>query len=400
MDRKTLLIGLALGALSALGPLATDMYLGALPSMASDLGGTDADMQLSVMTFFAGFTLGQLFYGPISDRTGRKPMVYVALSIFAIASLGCLFAATADQLLALRFLQGIGGSIGMVISTAVIRDLFTGHAATKLMSLVVLVLGISPILAPLVGSLILEVGTWRVIFAVLTGFAVLCAILVSALLPETRMQELRIHSKPADALKWYSRLLVSRSFIPYAGTLALVQGGFFAYIAGSSFVLINVYGLSPLVYSLVFGFNAVGLGIGTQIAARLSQRIGTRSIVKACTLVYAGAAVLLLAMQLGGAANLISVCTLLFVLVTALGGIMPSCNILTMESHGAIAGTAAALMGALGFGAGAASSFAIGLFDDGTALPMIAVIAGCAVASTLVAHLTFRDAKLAQPERA
>jgi DHA1 family bicyclomycin/chloramphenicol resistance-like MFS transporter len=376
------------------------MYLAALPRMAGELGATDAQVQMSVMTFFAGFTLGQLFYGPISDRTGRKPMVYVALVIFALASLGCMFAATNDQLLAFRFLQGIGGSIGMVISTAVIRDMFTGHAATRLMSLVVMVLGISPILAPLAGSLILEVGSWRIIFGVLTGFAILCAVLISLFLPETRMAELRKQSKPSHALHWYASLLVSRSFIPYAGTLALVQGGFFAYIAGSSFVLINVYGMTPLAYSLVFGLNAVGLGIGTQIAARLSPRIGTKAVVKACTLVYALAAVLLLASELAGLGNIWTVCGLLFVLVTALGGIMPSCNILTMESHGAISGTAAALMGALGFGAGALSSFAIGLFDNGTALPMISVIALFAILSAIVALSTFGEQKIPQAERA
>jgi len=400
MDKKTLLIAITLGALSALGPLATDMYLGALPVMAGNLGATDAQIQLSVMTFFAGFTLGQLFYGPISDKTGRKPVVYVALVLFALGSVGCLFAATTNQLLAFRFLQGIGGSIGMVISTAVIRDLFTGLAATRLMSLVVMVLGIAPILAPLIGSLILEIGSWRIIFAILTAFSILCAILVSALLPETRMVELRKQSRPSLALKWYGHLLLSHSFIPYAGTLALVQGGFFAYIAGSSFVLINLYGLSPLAYALVFGLNAVGLGIGTQIAAKLAQKIGNRNVVKASTLVYATAAILLLALQLTGTANLIAICVVLFVLVTALGGIMPSCNILAMEAHGAISGTAAALMGALGFGAGALSSFAIGILSDGSALPLFAVIAACAIAAALVSQLSFGQAKASHAKAA
>jgi DHA1 family bicyclomycin/chloramphenicol resistance-like MFS transporter len=150
----------------------------------------------------------------------------------------------------------------------------------------------------------------------------------------------------------------------------------------------------------VFGLNAVGLGIGTQIAARLSPRIGIRAVVKACTLVYALAAVLLLASELAGLGNIWTVCGLLFVLVTALGGIMPSCNILTMESHGAISGTAAALMGALGFGAGALSSFAVGLFDNGTALPMISVIALFAILSAIVALSTFGEQNIPQAERA
>lgn len=389
MDKKTLPIAISLGAICALGPLGTDMYLGAMPQMSADLGAPAADVQMSVMSFFLGFTIGQLFYGPISDRTGRKPMIYLALGIYLIASIGCIFAATADQLLVWRFAQGIGGSIGMVISTAVVRDLYTGIMAAKLMSLVVLVLGIAPIIAPLIGSLILEFAEWRYIFALLAAFSVAAAALVYWRLPETRMQELRAGSKPTDALKHYAHLLVSRRFIPFAGTLALVQGGFFAYIAGSSFVMINIYGLSPLVYSIIFGVNAIGLGIGTQVAASQMKRFGPKTIVKAATLVYAAAALLLLALEMTGLSGLWQVCLLLFVIVSALGAIMPSCNLLSMEAHGANAGTAAALMGGLGFGAGALGSFLIGISEDGSAVPMVAVIAGFALLAAIVAHSSF-----------
>lgn len=395
MDKKTLSLAVALGAICAIGPFATDMHVAAMPSMVGDLATTSAGVQLSMMTYFGGFTIGQLFYGPASDKTGRKPMIYLALLIFVLASIGCIFTADATQLLVYRFLQGIGGSIGMVIATASIRDLHTGHAAAKLMSLVVLVLGIAPVIAPLVGSLVLQVANWRVIFAVLAALGVLCAIIVATMLPETRMRELRARSKPSAALHWYGRLLVSRSFIPYAGALALAQGGFFAYIAGSSFVLINVYGLSPIAYALIFSLNSIGIGIGTQIAPKLAHGLGIRGMVKASAALYALAAVLLLGMELAGLGNVVTVCVLLFIMVMALGGIMPSCNILAMESHGAISGTAAALMGALGFGAGALGSFGIGMLENGTALPMLAVVATCAVATALVAFLTFGPSHLA-----
>lgn len=395
MNKKTLSIAVALGALCALGPFATDMHVAAMPRMAGDLATTDATIQLNMMTYFVGFTLGQLFYGPASDRTGRKPMVYLALAIFIAGSTGCVIAADATQFLAFRFLQGIGGSIGMVIATAAIRDLYTGHEAAKLMSLVMLVLGVAPVIAPLAGSLILETGHWRTIFTVLIALGLLVALVVLALLPETRMPELRAHSRPGAALHWYGRLLLTRSFIPYAGALAFAQGGFFAYIAGSSFVLINVYGMSPVEYALVFSLNSIGIGIGTQIGPRLARRIGIRGVVKASSAIYALAAVLMLALELSGNGSLLSICILLFIMIMALGGIMPSCNILAMESHGAIAGTAAALMGALGFGAGALGSFAIGIFADDSALPLLGVIAACAVATTLIAHLTFGPSRVA-----
>jgi MFS transporter, DHA1 family, multidrug resistance protein len=396
MQHKNTTLAIALGAICALGPFATDMYVAAMPRMAEDLSTTDASVQLSMMTYFIGFTLGQLFYGPVSDKTGRKPMIYLALVIFVLASIGCVFSATATQLLVFRFLQGIGGSIGMVIATATIRDVYTGHAAARLMSRVVLVLGIAPVLAPLLGSVVLQVGDWRLIFAILGAFGVVVAIIAATMLPETRMAELRAKSRPAAALHWYGRLLFTRSFIPYAGALALAQGGFFAYIAGSSFVLINVYGLSPFAYSVIFSLNALGIGVGSQLSHRIAERLGVRGVVKLSATIYAAAGLMLLGLQLSGMAGLVPVCILLFVMVMCVGAIMPTCNILAMESHGAISGTAAALMGALGFGAGALGSFAIGVLDNGTALPLIAVMAACAVGTALVAVFTFGPSRLAQ----
>jgi MFS transporter, DHA1 family, multidrug resistance protein len=391
MQNKNTALAIALGAVCALGPFATDMYVAAMPRMAEDLATTDANIQLSMMTYFTGFTLGQLFYGPVSDKTGRKPMIYLALAIFVLASIGCVLSTGPMGLLVFRFLQGIGGSIGMVIATASIRDVHTGQAAARLMSMVVLVLGIAPVLAPLLGSLVLQMGDWRLIFALLGALGVVVAVITITMLPETRMPELRAMSRPGDALHWYGRLLFTRSFIPYAGALALAQGGFFAYIAGSSFVLINVYGLSPLAYSVIFSLNAIGIGMGAQLAPRLAERIGVRGVVKLSATIYAAAGLILLGLQLAGIASLVPVCILLFIMVMVMGvgGIMPTCNILAMESHGAISGTAAALMGALGFGAGALCSFTIGVLDDGTALPMIGVMAACAVATAAIAIFTF-----------
>ncbi|MCO5164523.1 MAG: multidrug effflux MFS transporter [Mesorhizobium sp.] len=389
MDKGISRLGIPLGILCGVGPMATDMYLGAMPSIAASLDGSAASVQLSVMAFFLGFTVGQLFYGPVSDRTGRKPMIYLALAIFVVASLGCMVAGDVRQLLAWRLLQGIGGSIGMVMASAVIRDLYTGAKAARLMSLVVLVNGVAPIVAPLIGSLMLGFGSWRLIFLTLMVLGVVAAVLAWSVLPETRMDELRQVSRPHHAFKWYGHLLGRRDFIPYAGTLALAQGGFFVYIAGSSFIFIDLYGLSPIAYSLLFSVNAIGLGIGTQVAARRVPRFGLRAVARVSTAIYGIAALLLLAIQLAGAGGVMPTAVLLFVMVSSLGGIMPTCSVLSLEGHGAISGVAAALMGALGFGAGALTSFLLGLLEDGTATPMIAIIALCAVAAAVASHLTF-----------
>ncbi|MGX1309469.1 DHA1 family bicyclomycin/chloramphenicol resistance-like MFS transporter [Amorphus suaedae] len=391
---NTVAIAIALGSLCALGPFATDMHISALPRMADDLSSSAATIQMTMMTYFWGFTVGQLFYGPASDKLGRKPVIFFALTVFLVGTVGCVLSGTANQMLAFRFLQGFGGSIGMVIATAAIRDLFSGASAAKLMSSVVLVLGLAPVIAPLAGSLLLTFFSWRAIFIVMGLLGIAVAVIVALLLPETRTLSQRAASQPAKAVYWYGKLLFTRTFIPYAGTLAFALGGFFAYVAGSSFMLISVYGLSPVTYSMIFAFNAIGIGISAQISSRLGERIGLKNVVKCATLIYAGAAVLLVLAELTGVGTVYSVCILLFVLVSAgVGGIMPSCNVLAMESHGQIAGTAAALCGALGFGAGALSSAAIGIWDDGTALPLLAIIASCAVGSGLVAHLTFGDSR-------
>lgn len=389
MDRKTVLITVCLGCLSALGPLGTDMYLGALPQIAKELAANGGEAQFSVMGFFIGLSLGQLFYGPISDKTGRKPMIYLALIIFSLSSLGCVFSTNATQFLIWRFVQGVGGSIGMVISAAIIRDLYTGVMAAKLMSIVVLIFGLAPILAPLFGSFLLQVGGWKMIFSALATIGILSSVLVVFLLPETRIQELRHVSKPSATLKQYVKLLHSHKFIPFASTLALVQCGFFAYMAGSPFVLIEIYGLSPMMYSIVFSLNAVGLAIGSLASAKFIARFGAHTTVKVATLFFALTACLLTILQLSNLMGLGILCSLLFLLVTALGCIMPTCNLLTMESYGAISGTVAALMGGLGFGGGGIASALVGYFERAGALPMLLIITVSGVLATIIANFSF-----------
>lgn len=387
------LIAPILGSLGALAPLSIDMYLPGMPQIAADLRADEGAVQFSLMTFFAGLMLGQLFYGPLSDRTGRKPIIYVGLALFVVASLGCATAATAGQLAVWRFVQGLGGSIGMVIGLAVVRDLYTGQTAARLVAMMMIVFSVAPILAPLLGTVIMSFLPWPALFVVLAAFGALCMLLVAFALPETRMQELRATSRPTDAFKNYAHLIVSRRYIPYVATMVLAQAGFFAYLSGSAFAFISVHHLSPTAYSLLFAVNAIGLTAGAQIAPRLMGRFSPQAIVRTALSVYALAAVVLVAIEGLGGGSAITLAVLLFIVIAAMAFVLPLNSVLAMEAYGAISGTAAALMGALQFGAGTLASLAVGLAADGTAQPMAVIIAISGLAGCLLAFVAFPKAQ-------
>ncbi|MBV2205662.1 MAG: multidrug effflux MFS transporter [Pseudomonas sp.] len=382
-------IALVLGSLGALGPLAIDMYLPALPVIAADLHVDEGAIQLSLIAFFAGLMLGQLFYGPLSDRTGRKPMIYVGLALFIGASLGCAFAATAGQLVAWRFAQGLGGAIGMVIGLAVVRDLYMGRTAARLVAWMMIVLGVAPILAPLIGTFITSFLPWQALFVVLALFGVASGALVGFALPETRAAELRTPIHPDAVLHRYLHLALSRRYIPYVAASAIAQAGFFAYLSGSSFIFISLHGLSPTVYSLIFALNAFGLMAGAQLGPALMGRFQPQVIVRTALAAYTVAALALTGLELAGGAGLVALSALLFVVITSVSFVRPLCGVMALEAYGAISGTAAALMGAFQFGAGTLAALAVSLAANGTAFPMIATIAVSGTVSCLVAFSAF-----------
>jgi DHA1 family bicyclomycin/chloramphenicol resistance-like MFS transporter len=374
--------------------MAVDMYLPAFPVIAKDLGASEHHIQFSLMAFFAGLMLGQLFYGPLSDRFGRKPLIYFGLVAFVLASLGCAFVADARQLNILRFVQGVGGSIGMVISLAIVRDLLTGKKAARLLSLVVLVLGAAPVVAPLLGSMVISVSSWRMIFVILALFGMLLLGLAALLLPETRPTELRAASRPADSIQQYARLLVNGRYIPFVLAVSIAQAGFFAYLSASAPAFITVFGLSPFVFSLVFATNALGMMAAARVTPRLLDRFRAQRIVRVTLLVYLTAALILLAMTLSGQLSAGSFAVVLFIVVGTLGCIMPVSSALAMEHVGAVAGTAAALLGAFQFGVGALASGVTAAFSNGSVLPMVGCIAGCGLVATLIAFTAFPNDRL------
>ncbi|MEH3087807.1 MAG: multidrug effflux MFS transporter [Xylophilus ampelinus] len=374
-------LALVLGLLSAIGPFAIDMYLPALPSIGRGLGADAAAVQRSLTAFFVALALGQIVYGPVADMAGRKPPLYAGLALFAAASVGCALAPDVETLVAWRFAQGLGASAGAVIPRAIVRDLHTGNDAARLMSLLMLVFSVSPILAPLAGSLVTEAVGWRVVFWAVAGAAALGIALLAATLPETRPPEARRESSVGAALAGYAQLLRDRRFLG----LSLIGGfglaSFFAYLANSSFVMIEHYGLSACEYSLAFSVNAVSFIGVSQLNGWLSRRFGLARVVRAGAIGHAAVMGALLGLWLLGADRFDLLVALLFLGFSFLGLVIPTAAVLALDDHGALAGTAAALMGTLQFVVGALAIAAAGRFADGSALPMLACIAACALAS-------------------
>ncbi|MGX5802371.1 multidrug effflux MFS transporter [Bradyrhizobium sp. Arg314] len=393
MSPKFFRIAVVLGLLSAIGPFAIDMYLPALPSIGQDLHAGTAAVQMSLLIFFLSMGFGQIVVGPISDMVGRKVPLYAGLALFMVGGVGSAMAPTIEWLIAFRFLQGLGASAGMAIPRAIVRDLHTGNEAAKLMSLLMLVFSVSPILAPLTGSQIIESFGWRAVFWTVTGAAALATILLATSLKETRSAEERANSSFGTALAGYRYLMGDRNFLGLVAIAGFGIASFFVYLSSSSFILIDHYGLSPSVYSVFFSINAVAFIGMSQLTGLLADRFGLKRVVWVAVTGYATVMVALFAIMASGVDRLDVMAALLFVGYGFLGLVIPSTSVLAMEEHGEIAGTASALMGTLHFAIGALAMGVAGIFFDGTPLPMVAGITLCAVISFTLAKLTLGRAR-------
>lgn len=391
MTSRFLGAALVLGLLSAIGPFAIDMYLPALPSIQQGFHTAVGTAQLSLMVYFVSVGTGQLIYGPVSDMLGRKPPIYFGLCLFAAGSIGCALAPDIHTLIGFRFVQGLGACAGMVIPRAIVRDMHTGHDAARLMALLMLVFSVSPILAPLTGSLVIRMASWRGIFWVITGAAALGLLLAATVLKETRPPEQRVASSVRSALASYATLLKDRHFLGLVMIGAFGVSSFFAYLANSSFVLIDHYGLSPSHYSLAFSVNAAAFIGAAQFTGSLGQRYGLKRVVRTAVTGYAASMSALTILSFLGVDRLDVMMALLFVGYGFLGMVIPSTAVLALEAHGKIAGTASALMGTAQFVTGALVVAVLGWFIDGTERPMVAGIAACALLAFGFAQATLRE---------
>ncbi len=381
--RAQLKFVLILGGLSAFGPLSIDMYLPALPRMAEDLRAADSTVQLTLSAFIVGLALGQLVLGPLSDALGRRRPLLAGLVLYIVGSVLCAVSPDAWLLIGARFVQSLGAAAGIVIARATVRDLYSGTAMTKFFSTLMLVSGLAPILAPLLGGQLLNWTSWRGVFVVLTVFGALLLAVVVFFLPEP--SAVRSPARLGQVMRTYGRLAADRSFAGYALASGLLFASMFAYISGSSFALQGVYGLSPQAYSVVFGVNGVGIVLAGQLNGRLVGRVRERALLLSGLLlgVVGGAFVLASALLRAPLAFLL---VSLFLLVSSIGLVMPNASSLALASHARSAGSASALLGVLQFVVGAAATPLVGLGGPGTAVPMAATMAGFAVLA-LVAFL-------------
>ena len=368
-----------LGAVNAIGPLSIDMYLPAFPEIADGLNTSAAQVQLTLTACVAGLALGQLVVGPLSDRLGRRVPLIAAMAVYAVASVSCALAPSALVLMGLRLVQGLAGAGGVVIARAVVRDLHSGAAAVRLFSSLMLVTGLAPILAPLAGAQILGVTSWRGIFVVLAVLSALLAALVAFGLRETLPPERRIHDGLGRTLATMRGLLADRWFLGHALAGGLGFGALFAYIAGSSFVLQGIYGVSPQLYSVLFAVNGLGLIGGSQVNARLVGRYGPARLLRAGLLSIAASAGTLLAVVVAGGLGVWAVLAPMFVIVSSLSFVLPNSTALALADHAEVAGTASALLGVCQFLIGALVAPLVGAGGTDSAVPMAGVMTAAAL---------------------
>ncbi|HET9362791.1 MAG TPA: Bcr/CflA family multidrug efflux MFS transporter [Vicinamibacterales bacterium] len=380
-------LALILGSLSATGPLAIDMYLPALPTIGHEFQTDVGTVQVSLAVYFAGIAVGQAFYGPMSDRVGRKKVLYLGLSVFVVSSIGCALAGGVGSLIGFRFLQALGGCAPLVVPRAIVRDHFDQAGSVRMLSVLMLVMGLAPILAPLIGGQLLVNFGWRAVFWVLAAYATVCLVVVGFFLGESLPPDRRLAHPVGAVLAVYARLLRDRVFIGYALSGALVFAGLLSYISGSPAVFIEQFHVPPDKYGLYFGTNAFGIIAASQVNRWLAGRVDVRTIVRTVLTVSMAAGLVLLFNAYSGVGGFAGILVPLWCFIACHGFILPNTTALAMAPHGQVAGSASALLGTLQFVLGAAAGSLVSGFANDTAVPMSAVVAGCAACAFLTNRL-------------
>ncbi|MFC6088956.1 multidrug effflux MFS transporter [Saccharothrix lopnurensis] len=382
MDNKTRLAAL-LGALCSLGPLSIDTYLPAFPDMAREFGTGGSQVQLSLTTFIIGLSLGQLLVGPLSDSWGRRRPLLVGLGGYVLVSLVCAAAPGALAFSGLRLLQGLGVAAGFVVAAAIARDRFEGLAMARFMSLMMMVNGMGPVLAPVLGGQLLRFTSWRGTFVVLALLGLVLLVLLALTLPETLPPDRRRPANLLLTLRVFGGLLADRKFLGYVLASSLALGSLFAYVAGASFVLQDVFGLTAQQFSYVFAANSVAIFLAGVLNTRLTGRIMPRPLLKTG---LAGAAVGGVGLVVGAALDggLATFLPPLFVLTIGVGLLMPNASTLAMSRHPEAAGSASAVLGVLTFLVGGLMAPLVGAGGSASLLPMVTVMGASAVLATVV----------------
>jgi MFS transporter, DHA1 family, multidrug resistance protein len=378
---------LILGALSAFGPLSMDMYLPGLPALARDLAASASTGQLTLTGCMLGIATGQLLTGPLSDARGRRRPLLAGLVGYIAASLACGLAPTIWTLIVLRFIQGLVGGAGVVIARAVVRDLFSGVVAARVFAMLMAVMGVAPVFAPLIGGQILALTSWRGIFVVLAAIGVPLLLATALRLPETLPPERRHGGGLGATVRTFGRLVADRTFMAPAVSFALACAAMFAYIAGSSFVLEDVFGVSPQLFSVVFAVNSAGLIGMSQVGGRIVARVGAARLLRRGLYGVAAGAAATFVVTITHA-GLVPLLISLFVILSSNGIVFPNATATALAEQEGRLGSASALLGMGQFGTGALVAPLVGIAGSHDALPMAVIIAICGVAA-LIVNLVF-----------
>ncbi|MEO6221362.1 MAG: multidrug effflux MFS transporter [Ginsengibacter sp.] len=379
--RNKFLIILILGLLSAIGPFSIDMYLPGFPAMAADLHTTTARISLSLSSFFIGISLGQLLYGPLLDKYGRKNPLYFGLSLYLLASIGCALCRTADALIAIRLLQAVGGCAGMVAARAMVRDIFPVNENAKIFSLLMLVVAVSPIIAPTTGGYVTAMFGWQSIFIILACIGAVTLVAVYFALPESRKGDDSVSLLPAPIIKSFLEIIKVPQFYTYAFTGSIAAAGLYAYIAGSPHVFMELYHVTGQQYGWIFAIVAAGLIIASQINTLMLRKYTSEQIIRVALLCQSVAGLTLFIGSIFHLVGLFSSIFLIFIFLSCQGFTFPNSSALSMAPFTKNAGRASALMGAIQLGIGAFTSALVSVLHNETALPMAGVMAACAVIS-------------------
>jgi DHA1 family bicyclomycin/chloramphenicol resistance-like MFS transporter len=382
--RKRFYTILTLGMLSALSPFSIDMYLPGFPDIARDLNSTVAHVSLSLSSFFIGISLGQLLYGPLLDKYGRKKPMYIGLVVYLLASIGCAFASTADALIMIRFIQALGGCAGMVAARALVRDLFPVQENAKVFSLLMLVIAVSPIIAPTLGGYMTALFGWQSIFIILASICVITLAALYYFLPEGRKGDASLSLLPRPIIKSFIEVSKVPQFYTYALTGSFAASGLYAYIAGSPYVFMEIYHVSEKQYGWIFAIIATGLIVASQVNTILLRKFSSEQITRVTLLCQCITGIILFSGTWLHLLGLYSTIGLILIFLSTQGFAFPNTSALSLAPFTKKAGTASALMGALQLGIGALATALVSVFNNKTAMPMATAMCACAILSFIV----------------
>ena len=396
-DKQSIWILAILSALMAFTSISTDLYLPAMPAMAQSLHANAGQLEFTISGYLIGFSLGQLVWGPIGDRYGRRLPVALGLLLFIAGSIGCALSTAAPVMIIWRAVQAVGACASVVLARAMIRDLYEGHRAAQMLSTLMTVMAVAPLLGPSLGGLILKLGSWPLIFWGLAAFG--CATLVAVYtLPETLPEECRNHAPLNGAFRRYGQLLADRRILGYASTGGFFYGGLYAYIAGTPFAYMDYYHVSPQTYGILFGVGILGIMLFNQLNAKWVKQVGSDRLMRLGALTAALASVWLAIDSLSGVGGLMGLVAPLFLFSASAGLIVANSIVGALNSFPHVAGAVSALIGALHYGTGILGSMLVGALADGTPKPMALVMAFFGVASMACAFWLVKPASTATLE--